>query len=119
MLGMGARRDDGGRRFTRWHALRAALLAAGDALVGCSGQGGSTGGELVAWPAKDRWPDRVRRAPAEVREAYRYAVANPDVLQWMLCFCGCGAQGHRSNLDCYVRERRADGSVLLDPMSFG
>jgi hypothetical protein len=110
---------DGGRRFSRRHALRSSLLLAGAALVGCSGQQGRTGGELLAWPAEDRWPDRFWHEPAEVREAYRFAAANPEVLQWMPCFCGCGTDGHRSNADCYVRERRADGSVLLDPMSFG
>jgi hypothetical protein len=110
---------DGGRRLSRRDALRASLLLAGAALVGCSSQQGGTGGELLAWPAEDRWPDRFWHEPAEVREAYRFAAANPEVLRWMPCFCGCGTDGHRSNADCYVRERRADGSVLLDPMSFG
>src|SRR5215204_5519725 len=40
---------DGGRRFSRRDALRASLLLAGAALVGCSGQQGRTNGELLAW----------------------------------------------------------------------
>jgi hypothetical protein len=75
--------------------------------------------DLLAWPVDDRWPAQFHAASPEVQEAYRYAVANPEALQYMPCFCGCGAQGHTSNLDCYVREFRSDGSVMLDPMSFG
>lgn len=73
---------------------------------------------LVAYPALNRWPENFWRAGAEVQLAYRYAVANPEVLQWFPCFCGCVQGGHRSNKDCYIREIRPDGSVVLDPMSF-
>ncbi len=112
---------DGGRRLSRRDALRASLLLAGTALVGCSGQQGQgrPDGDLLAWPADDRWPDRFWREPAEVREAYRFAAANPDVLRWMPCFCGCGEWGHTSNARCYEQQIRDDGSVLLDPMSYG
>lgn len=118
----GDRRWRGRRRLSRRDALRASLLLGGVALVGCGGKPGATGGDdaqLLAWPAEDRWPDLFWQAPAEVQEAYRYAVANPDVLRWMPCFCGCGGHGHRANIDCYVDELRSDGSVLLDRMSFG
>ena len=109
------------RRLSRRDVLGGSLLAGGIALVGCGGSQGSSGGAagLVAWPAEDRWPDQFWRAGTEVQEAYRYAVANPDVIAWFPCFCGCGSMGHRSNLDCYVREYRRDGSVVLDAMSFG
>jgi hypothetical protein len=109
-------------RLTRRDAVRLPLLLSGLALVGCGGSGkgpGGAGSELLAWPAKNRWPDQYQQASAQVQEAYRYAVANPDVIRYFPCFCGCGEQGHTSNLDCYVREYRDDGSVLLDPMSFG
>jgi hypothetical protein len=107
------------------HLSRRRLIGVGAfvgvALAGCSTSSTprrSTEG-LVAWPAADVWPERFQRAPAEVQEAYRYAVGNSAVLQYMPCFCGCGAGGHRSNFDCYVREVRDDGSVALDSMSFG
>lgn len=109
----------------RSHVSRRRLIGSGAAmafvLAGCSTAKSprrSTEG-LVAWPAEDLWPERFIQASAEVQEAYRYAVGNHDVLQWMPCFCGCGAGGHRSNFDCYVREVRQDGSVALDSMSFG
>lgn len=49
-------------------------------------------------------PDYVQQAPREVQEAYRFAVANPELLQQMPCYCGCNAMGHMNNLDCYVDE---------------
>jgi hypothetical protein len=108
-------------RWSRRSLLQASLALGGVVLVGCSASDTSpgNGNELLAWPAKDRWPAQFKSATSQVQEAYRFAVANQDVLQYFPCFCGCGANGHRSNLDCYVRETRADGSVVLDPMSFG
>jgi hypothetical protein len=107
------------------HVSRRRLIGVGAvlgvALAGCSSANApqrSTEG-LVAWPADDLWPEQFNRSSSDVQEAYRYAVGNEDVLQWMPCFCGCGAGGHRSNFDCYVREVRDDGSVALDAMSFG
>jgi hypothetical protein len=112
------------RRLTRRHALQGALATGGLALVGCSSGIGPIGQSsaddaLLAWPAEDRWPDQFYKASARVQEAYRFAVANQDLLQWMPCFCGCGEWGHTSNASCYVQKIRGDGSVLLDPMSYG
>jgi hypothetical protein len=47
-------------------------------------------------------PDYVQAAPPEVQRAYQFAVANPEILKQIPCFCGCNAIGHRNNLDCYV-----------------
>ncbi len=73
---------------------------------------------LLAWPAENRWPDAFWRAAPAVQEAYRFALANPQVLEYVPCFCGCGRSGHLSLKDCYVRGFRADGSVQLDAMGF-
>ena len=74
---------------------------------------------MLARPALDEWPPHFWQAPQEVQEAYRFAVANPDVLQYFPCYCGCVEDGHTSNKDCYIREQRPDGSVVLDLMNFG
>jgi hypothetical protein len=74
---------------------------------------------LFARPEENHWPARFQQAAPEVQEAYRFAVANPDVLQYMPCYCGCVNQGHTSNKDCYIDAIRADGLVVLDPISFG
>ena len=74
--------------------------------------------QLLAWPTEDRWPDLLGQAPASVQELYRYAAANQDILKWLPCFCGCVNQGHASNFDCFVKQVRGDGSIVLDTMSF-
>jgi hypothetical protein len=65
----------------------------------------------TAWAAR---PDYVRNAPASVQDAYRFALARPDVLQWMPCYCGCAALDHRSNLDCFLLSPMAAGAVAYD-----
>ncbi len=64
-------------------------------------------------------PDFLRNGSAEKREAYSIAVANPEVLSQYPCYCGCDALGHKSNLDCYIREVRVDGSIVFDDHAFG
>ena len=39
-------------------------------------------------------PADIAKAPAEVREAYRFAIDN---LRYIPCYCGCGSEGHTSN----------------------
>jgi hypothetical protein len=56
-------------------------------------------------------PPEVQSAPVTVQQAYQFAVANPDVLHELPCYCGCGPIGHTSNYACYVAEQNADGSV--------
>ena len=74
---------------------------------------------LLADPSRDVWPGAYRAAAEQTREAYRYAIDRPDILQWMPCFCGCVNDGHHSNVDCFVRTRLAEGRVVLDPHGFG
>jgi hypothetical protein len=64
-------------------------------------------------------PDFVQAASPQVKEAYRFAIANPDVLQQYPCYCGCGAMGHKNNLDCYIKEFRPDGSIEFENHAFG
>lgn len=48
------------------------------------------------------------------REAYAFALARPDVLQWIPCYCGCEAGGHSANLECFVRALPG-GGITLEP----
>jgi hypothetical protein len=50
----------------------------------------------------DLMPAEVHAAAVTVQEAYQFNVANPDVMQDIPCYCGCGNIGHTSNYDCYV-----------------
>lgn len=51
-------------------------------------------------------PVKMQNAPTRVREAYQFAVANPDALKNVPCYCGCGAIGHTSNYACYFNEAK-------------
>jgi hypothetical protein len=64
-------------------------------------------------------PPRVQEAPVTVQEAYRFALANPDLLQQIPCYCGCGGVGHTSNYACYVAGEQDDGSVAFDYHALG
>lgn len=63
---------------------------------------------LAAWEAR---PDFVR-ADMRTEEAYAFALSAPDALQWIPCYCGCGAMGHTSNLDCFFKRTMAGLSSL-------
>jgi hypothetical protein len=67
--------------------------------------------------AKVVWPEFVLQAPPIVKTLYEFQITHGDLMRYMPCFCGCGADGHRSNRDCYVRRVRAGGSVQLDSMA--
>jgi hypothetical protein len=64
-------------------------------------------------------PPDIQRAPADVREAYRFAVANRDTLRYIPCYCGCGANGYTSNASCYVKDSATPGKLEFDRMSLG
>jgi hypothetical protein len=64
-------------------------------------------------------PMEVQTAPVTVQQAYQFAVANPDVLTRLPCYCGCGAMGHTSNYACYVAGRSANGTPQFDPHALG
>ncbi|MBI4301994.1 MAG: hypothetical protein HY664_05270 [Chloroflexi bacterium] len=66
-----------------------------------------------------KYPDYVLSAPARVKEAYEFAVTNPEVLAYMPCYCGCGDAGHTSNKDCYIKEAKGDGTFVFDSHGFG
>jgi hypothetical protein len=62
-------------------------------------------------------PAYVRKAPEDVREAYRFAIANREILRYIPCYCGCGADGHTSNASCYVKDSSTPTNLVFDRMS--
>lgn len=63
-------------------------------------------------------PAEVQQSSVSVQEAYRFAVANPDVLKEVPCYCGCGAVGHHSNYACYVKSDEG-GKITFDQHALG
>lgn len=64
-------------------------------------------------------PMVVQQAPVTVQQAYRFAVANPDLMKHVACYCGCGKVGHKSNYDCYVSGQDTAGNVTFDQHALG
>jgi Protein of unknown function with PCYCGC motif len=62
-------------------------------------------------------PSDIRRAPEEVREAYRFAILNRETLRYIPCYCGCGSEGHTSNASCYVKDSSTREKLEFDRMS--
>lgn len=79
---------------------------------------GARAAELHLAPA-DSLPQDVREAPNDVQEAYRFAVANPDLLKAIPCYCGCEMFQHRDNYACYVEDVRPDGEVIFSDHGLG
>jgi Protein of unknown function with PCYCGC motif len=79
--------------------------------------GGSTHAYTLA--PESALPAYFRKAPPNVRDAYRFAIANRGILQQIPCYCGCGSDGHKNNADCYIKDVKPDGTVDFDKMSFG
>jgi hypothetical protein len=49
-------------------------------------------------------PEYVMAADMNTQMAYRFAADRPDVMRWMVCYCGCGEHsGHKSALNCFVK----------------
>lgn len=88
-------------------------------LLAACGESSTAGTAKVTLAPESALPEFVRGAPPKVKEAYRFAIANPDVLRAFPCYCGCGSVGHKSNLDCYIKTIRPDGSMEFDDHSFG
>ena len=64
-------------------------------------------------------PKFLDTAAPRVREAYRFAMANPHEMEKYPCFCGCGKMGHTSNLSCYVKTLGTDGAAVFDEHAAG
>ena len=87
-------------------------------LTGCQSATTSSQDD-IKMASMDGMPSEVKTAPVAVQQAYQFAVANPDVLQHIPCYCGCTAMGHTSNYACYVSGVAQDGKVSFDSHALG
>src|SRR4030042_7096105 len=93
------------------------LLMISGLATACSGKEAAPAAPNLA--SAEALPAEVRSAPVSVQQAYRFALANPDVLQQIPCYCGCGAMGHTSNYDCYISGVGSDGQTAFDTHALG
>lgn len=94
------------------------LAIASSALTACSAASASQK-PVLAMAALEGMPIEVKQAPVTVQQAYQFNVANPELMQQLPCYCGCGAIGHTSNYDCYVSNIEPDGRIDYDLHALG
>jgi hypothetical protein len=95
------------------------LLSSG-VLSACSGNTVTkSGADNLAMAPMAGMPAEVKSAPTTVKQAYQFAVANPNILRQIPCYCGCGAMGHTSNYACYVQSVDEKGAVTFDNHALG
>ena len=87
-------------------------------ILGSCGGGQPASREVKLAPLSEM-PVEIRQAPTTVQEAYRFAVANPELVGQFPCYCGCVHSGHESNLDCYIQDTRPDGTIIYDHHALG
>ncbi len=88
-------------------------------LTGCSGKPAAAGGHGYPMASMEQLPTSVQQAPRVVQEAYQFALANPDTLKQLPCYCGCGSMGHTSNYSCYVQEADVGEEITIDEHALG
>lgn len=99
------------------------VLVLGAMLIGilaaCGSSAASTAEHDLAMAPMADMPMDVQSAPLVTRQAYQFAVANPEIMKHIPCYCGCGAMGHTSNYSCYVTAVDAKGAVKFDNHALG
>jgi hypothetical protein len=95
------------------------LSLAGSLLAGCNGAASASTDHELKMAPMSMMPADVQNAATVTQQAYQFAVANPDVMKSIPCYCGCGAMGHTSNYSCYVTSVDAKGSVTFDNHALG
>lgn len=128
MVARGRRRRGGSGKW--YFGIGALVVVLGTAVAyfalkdpGPSGGSAPTAGRVdLAWD--DSWPPLPQgRPPArpigQVRAAYAFVAKQPELAQYLPCFCGCSRSGHESVKDCFVKGRAADGQPEWNTMGFG
>ena len=103
----------------RWLVLFWLVFPLLTGLTGCSNSTKNSSAQALKMAPMDQMPAAVQKAPTNVREAYQFAVANPDALKNVPCYCGCGAVGHTSNDSCYVEVVKSSGEIVFDTHALG
>jgi hypothetical protein len=64
-------------------------------------------------------PGFAQEAEPRVRDAYRFAIANREVMTKIPCYCGCGSMGHQHALHCFVKDVTPSGYIEFDNHAAG
>lgn len=53
-------------------------------------------------------PSFTSNSPDIVKENYLLSYEHSEVLEYMPCFCGCVNRGHKSNFNCFIKQKSSD-----------
>ncbi len=98
-------------------ALLAVMLVSPLLLSACSAAAKPAMNDLKMAPLS-QLPPEARKSSVSVQEAYQFAIANPDVMKQIPCYCGCGEMGHTSNYSCYIKDD-SSGKLTFDTHATG
>jgi hypothetical protein len=56
-------------------------------------------------------PDFVLNTSEKIQETYVMAATYPEVVAQVPCYCGCVNDGHKSNLDCFIKGMGTENAV--------
>lgn len=98
-----------------WFFLTLTLVIISTLTTGCNA---TTDEHTLKMASLDPMPQDVKMSPVTVQQAYQFAVANPDVMKQIPCYCGCGKAGHTSNYSCYVAGEQ-NGKIEYDLHAIG
>ncbi|GEL05761.1 PCYCGC domain-containing protein [Rummeliibacillus sp. G93] len=65
--------------------------------------------------SSDILPSFLDKQSEDLKLVYQAAGKATEVLKWMPCYCGCAeSANHESNLNCFIKEVKKDGSIVWD-----
>lgn len=60
-------------------------------------------------------PSFLDQQSDDLKLVYKAVGQATETLKWMPCYCGCAeSANHKSNLNCFIKEVKEDGSVVWD-----
>jgi hypothetical protein len=109
-----------GRKLAKILPFLILIILLSNLTAGCTrGEAAGTGEQDMPMAPLSDMPQEVQDAPVTVQQSYQFAAANPDVLEQIPCYCGCGAMGHTSNYACYVSGKDERGEITFDQHALG
>jgi Protein of unknown function with PCYCGC motif len=103
---------------SRWLLVVTAFLPVISLLTGCS-SAPSLQNKLNQMAPMSEMSAEIQQAPTIVQVSYQFAVAYPEALKNVPCYCGCVKVGHTSNYSCYVQEVKPSGEKVFDQHALG
>jgi hypothetical protein len=73
----------------------------------------------LALASHHQLPDFVQESDPRVQDAYRFAIANPEAMTKIPCYCGCGNMGHENARDCFIKDVLPNGAIEFDNHAAG